>query len=415
MPHAALQAFVLQPQFDALTEQQTYPANTQFGSLLQAVVQPFAASQSLHQRQPQRRFTDSRLSRADFHLHIPAAHLDYDRAVVKTVAIEQNQAAPTGGTQHSRQVMGRLGIERNTLAGGQILGGEQAVSSHLGVILAKARFAIISGHAKPGPDVNYQPFLDAARTAAEAASTVILEYYGGAFEIEIKADQSPVTIADRTAEEVIRKHLLAEFPDHGFFGEEGGTTRGDAEFVWLVDPIDGTKSFVAGYGMFSTQIALMHRGELVVGVSNAPVAGEMAWAARGGGAFVDGRRVAVSEVEDIENATISTGNLQSIAKSAAWARLGKVLGRCNRSRGYGDYYHYHRLVSGQLDAVVESDVNILDIAALVVIVTEAGGIFTDLAGRAPGLDTVSVLAATPALHARLLPALDYPSITQDAT
>jgi len=153
--------------------------------------------------------------------------------------------------------------------------------------------------------------------------------------------------------------------------------------------------------MFSTQIALMHRGELILGVSCAPAMNELVWATRGGGAYDTDGRLQVSAVDAIEQASISTGNIQSLAAGERWAALGRVLAQTNRTRGYGDYYHYHRLAAGQLDAVIESDVNILDIAALYVIVTEAGGVFTDLEGRMPDLDTRSVLAATPDLHAAL--------------
>lgn len=245
-------------------------------------------------------------------------------------------------------------------------------------------------------------YLKYALAAASAAAQEILCYYRGDFEVELKSDQTPVTVADRKAEEIIRGILLGEFPDHGFYGEEGGKEQEDADFLWLVDPIDGTKSFVGGYGMFSTQIALMHQGRLVLGVSSAPAAGEIAWAVSGKGALLDDSPVSVSGKTSLSDASVSTGNLQSMAKSDQWARLGRIFAMVNRTRGYGDYYHYHRLAAGQLDAVIESDVNILDIAALSVIVQEAGGIFTDLEGRPPDLQTTSVLAATPGLHATLL-------------
>jgi histidinol-phosphatase len=251
-----------------------------------------------------------------------------------------------------------------------------------------------------------ETFLKSALAAAEAAAQEILHYYRSDFEVELKADQTPVTVADRKAEEIIRGVLLGEFPDHGFFGEEGGKEQADAEYLWLVDPIDGTKSFVAGYGMFSTQIALMHHGRLVLGVSSAPAAGEIAWASRRGGAWLDSSPIRVSDKTSLHDASISTGNLQTMAGSSQWARLGEILAQVNRTRGYGDYYHFHRLAAGQLDAVIESDVNILDIAALSVIVEEAGGIFTDLQGRPPRLDTTSVLAAAPGLHPQLLEMLN---------
>ena len=250
-------------------------------------------------------------------------------------------------------------------------------------------------------DINLKDMLATALQAASSARELILSYYDGNFDIEIKADQTPVTVADRGAEQIIRNIISAAYPEHGIFGEEFGADDKDTEFLWLVDPIDGTKSFVKRYGMFSTQIALMHHGELVLGVSCAPAMNELVWATRGGGAHDANGRLHVSEVGSIDAASISTGNIQSLAASKRWPALGRVLARCNRSRGYGDYYHYHRLAAGQLDAVIESDVNILDIAALYVIVTEAGGVFTDLDGQALNLDTRSVLAATPKLHASL--------------
>jgi len=250
------------------------------------------------------------------------------------------------------------------------------------------------------------PYLKSAMAAARAAADEIMRYYRGDFEVELKADQTPVTVADRRAEEIIREILLGDFPDHGFFGEEGGKEQEHAEFLWLVDPIDGTKSFVGGYGMFSTQIALMHEGRLILGVSSAPAAGEVAWASRGSGATLDDAPIQVSSVSRLQQASVSTGNLQTMAASSQWSRLGQIMAQVNRTRGYGDYYHYHRLAAGQLDAVIESDVNILDIAALSVIVEEAGGIFTDLQGKAPNLDTTSVLASTPGLHPILLDVLN---------
>jgi len=244
-------------------------------------------------------------------------------------------------------------------------------------------------------------FLEVALQAANSARELILDYYNGSFDIEIKADQTPVTVADRGAEQLIRKAINQAFPAHGIYGEEYGADSKDNDYLWLIDPIDGTKSFVKRYGMFSTQIALMHKGQLILGVSCAPAMGELAWATRGGGAFNADGPLHVSAIDRIGQASISTGNIQSLAAGKRWAALGRILAQANRTRGYGDYYHYHRLAAGQLDAVIESDVNILDIAALYVIVTEAGGVFTDLDGRTPALDTRSVLAATPGLHAAL--------------
>lgn len=251
------------------------------------------------------------------------------------------------------------------------------------------------------------PYLTAALEAAEAASEVIRRLYRRNIEITIKADKSPVTEADVEAERAIRRLLEARFPDHGFFGEETGSRGMGADYVWLVDPIDGTKSFVREYPMFSTQIALLCEGELVLGVSSAPVYGELVWAERGKGAWLGGERLAVSDVASIAGATLSSGNLRSLARSPAWSRYGALVGSVNRIRGYGDFLHYHLLAGGKIDAVIESDVNILDIAALVVVVEEAGGRFTDLSGRSVGFDTTTVLATNGPLHGLVLEAIQY--------
>ena len=244
--------------------------------------------------------------------------------------------------------------------------------------------------------------LTAALSAARSAAEVINAYYRRNPGVRIKPDQSPVTEADLRAEEVIRTSLSRTFPGYGFYGEETGQHAMGAESIWLVDPIDGTKSFVREAPFFSTQIALMRAGELVLGVSNAPAYGELAWAERGGGAYLNQQRISVSAVAALEQAFVSTGNFKSLTRPPHWPRLGELLGRVGRVCGYGDFLHYHLLARGSLDVVIESDVNILDIAALVVLVREAGGTFTDLAGAPVGLGTRSVLATNGALHTAVL-------------
>jgi histidinol-phosphatase len=244
--------------------------------------------------------------------------------------------------------------------------------------------------------------LHVALEAARAAAKISRDYYAGNFTVETKADMTPVTQADVECEAAIREVILGRFPDHGFYGEEMGKTQVDAEYLWLVDPIDGTKGFVRQYPFFSTQIALMHNGEIVLGVSSGTMMKELAWAERGMGAYLGGKRLAVSTIDDPRRAAVSTGNLRSLAESDGWGRLGEIVAAADRIRGYGDFYHYHLLAAGKIEAVIESDVNILDIAALSVLVTESGGVFTDLNGNPPGLDTRSVLAANPALHAHYL-------------
>jgi len=252
----------------------------------------------------------------------------------------------------------------------------------------------------------HSPELQAALDAAAAAAQIIRSLYRRDVRVQTKADRSPVTEADVRAEEAIRSLLAERFPDHGFHGEEGGRQRADAPAVWLVDPLDGTKSFIRACPFFSTQIALMRGGRLVLGVSSAPMFGEVAWAEDGAGAYLNGDPIHVSETQALADAIVSSGNLRTLAGSAsAWRRFGDLIGRVSRIRGYGDYVHYHLLARGSLDVVIESDVNILDIAALAVIVSEAGGTFTDLQGGPIGLHTTSVLATNGRLHRAVLESL----------
>ena len=251
-------------------------------------------------------------------------------------------------------------------------------------------------------------FLQTALEAAQTAQEIILHYYQGKFDIELKADQSPVTIADVEAEKAIKKIILERFPEHGFFGEETGKTNPDAEYTWLIDPIDGTKSFVRRYPMFSTQIALMKGSELILGVSNAPAFGEMAYAEKGQGAFLNQQPIKVSGYTELNQAALSLGNIASLAASSSWANLGNIITQVQRIRGYGDFFHYHLLASGKVDAIIESDVNILDVAALSVIVNEAGGVFTDLFGKPLNLASTTVLAAaSPELYTQIRNELNY--------
>ncbi len=251
--------------------------------------------------------------------------------------------------------------------------------------------------------------LTVALEAANAAAEVIRHYYRDGVEVSLKPDATPVTRADIESEEVIRRVIGMAFPDHGFYGEETGSRGLDSEYLWLVDPIDGTRSFVRGYPFFSTQIALMHHGQIIVGVSSAPAFEEIAWAQRGQGAYLDGHRCRVSKLDSLGEAAVSAGNLRTLASGPRWANWGRVVREVARIRGYGDFYHYHLLAAGRIDAVVESDVNILDVAALSLIVEEAGGKFTDLDGRPLSLATTSVLAGNPAIYAAVAALMGVPA------
>lgn len=244
--------------------------------------------------------------------------------------------------------------------------------------------------------------LSAARDAAGAAAEIIQHYWRAGVDVITKGDDTPVTVADRESELAIREILARALPEAGIYGEEYGADDITREWLWLVDPLDGTKSFVRRTPFFSTQIALMHRGELVLGVSSAPVYGERMWAVKGRGAYLDGERVHVADTASFAQASISTGNVKTLTADKRWDVLGQMIRDSNRIRGYGDFCHYHLLARGGLDLVIESDVNILDIAPLAVIVREAGGVFTQLDGGPLGLESRDILAGTPAIHAEAL-------------
>jgi len=245
----------------------------------------------------------------------------------------------------------------------------------------------------------------AAEDAATAAESVINDFLQrGNWSVTLKQDDSPVTEVDVATEQRIKQILTDAVPAAAFFGEETGKASGDdpsaSQYRWLVDPIDGTKSFIRGMPFYSTQIALEDNGELIVGVSHAPAYKERLVAVRGEGVWLNDTEVKCSDVDSIDNAFLSSGNLSSMASHAGnWERYGHVVRRARRVRGYGDFCHYHQLCCGQTDLIVESDVNILDIAALTVAIRVAGGVITDLSGSAITEETTSVLAAcTKTLH-----------------
>tara|TARA_B000000477_G_scaffold55588_1_gene46808 strand:- start:480 stop:1262 length:783 start_codon:yes stop_codon:yes gene_type:complete len=248
---------------------------------------------------------------------------------------------------------------------------------------------------------NFSKELVIAIDASNAAAKLIRSYFKGNFNVDIKKDMTPVTEVDIKAENTIKEIILNAFPDYGFYGEETCRENKNSEYTWLVDPIDGTKGFVRGYPFFSTQIALMHHDEIILGVSNAPIFDEIIFAEKGKGAWMNNKQMHISNTKDIVSSTISTGNLKTIAQSENWMNLGKIVSKADRIRGYGDFYHYHLLALGKIDVVIESDVNILDVAALSLIIEESGGVFTDFQGESLNLDTTSVIASNPILYSSI--------------
>ena len=242
-------------------------------------------------------------------------------------------------------------------------------------------------------------FLKVALEAAKNAEEIITAYYtGDAMKIELKADETPVTLADTGAEKTIREIIKQAFPDHGFLGEEYGIEKGDSPYVWIIDPIDATKNYIRKIPIFGTQIALMKGEELILGVSNAPLLNEHLYAEVGEGAFLNGKPIAVSSVMQPEEAMICHGGLKWFVEKGTFPGIYNFINDAARSRGFGDFYMYHLVASARVDAVVEAAINIWDIAAITVIVREAGGKVTDIQGQPVTKETESLVATNGVLH-----------------
>lgn len=254
--------------------------------------------------------------------------------------------------------------------------------------------------------------IDFARELAEESGRLIAAYFeqalgGGGPEVMRKADRSPVTKADREAEAVMREMIRKRFPDHQVLGEEGGADGpGDADFRWILDPIDGTKSFIHGVPLFGTLIALVERGTPVIGVINLPATGEMMIGARGRPTTVNGRPVRVRETPALSEATVlftDLPNMTALGHGPALAALGREV---ELMRGWGDCYGHFLVAAGRADAMIDPELNLWDVAALKPCVEGAGGRLTDLAGVDTGMGK-SALSTNGLLHDQLLERLKF--------
>jgi histidinol-phosphatase len=239
------------------------------------------------------------------------------------------------------------------------------------------------------------------RLADETSDIALARFQSQDLQVETKPDRTPVTDADRAVESRIREVLAEERPEDAIIGEEYGAQSGNNR-TWIIDPIDGTANFLRGIPIWATLIGLRIGSELTVGVVSAPALGRRWWAMSGGGAFSKDftgktRRLAVSRVSRLQDSSISYNSLQ------LWERSGKLSGlmalnrEAWRSRAIGDFWSYMLVAEGALDLCSEHDLKIYDIAALVPIVLEAGGRFTDLVGDLTDSSS-SVLVSNGALH-----------------
>jgi histidinol-phosphatase len=243
----------------------------------------------------------------------------------------------------------------------------------------------------------------AAIAAARAAGEVAMRYYAGGFEVTIKPDQTPVTQADREAEQAIKRVLGRAFPNDGFLGEEFGE-EGPKARRWIIDPIDGTKNFIRHIPIWAVLIGLEEAGEVTAGVVFNPASGELLWARRGDGAWSGTERLRVSDCAVMKDAFLLHSDLHLVRAAGYWDRFVRMLDACARTRGFGDYYGYNLVAAGKAELYLETDLKPWDAAPMKILVEEAGGRLTDFTGT-PTIYGGSVLATNGRLHDLALRAL----------
>lgn len=237
--------------------------------------------------------------------------------------------------------------------------------------------------------------------AAHEAGVFALQYFDQDVAVEWKADESPVTVADRGAEGLLRDLLLNRFPRDGFLGEESGAVPSESGYRWVIDPIDGTRSFVRGVPLWATMVGLEYKGEQIAGVVTLPALHQTFRALRGDGAYRDDRKLHVSAVETLEKAHVYYSSLTWFAKVGREEEFRKIYDLSERQRGFGDFYGFVLIAQGSGDVMIEHGTHPWDLSALIPIVEEAGGRMTDWQGKV-NIDSPDVIASNGILHDRVL-------------
>lgn len=243
--------------------------------------------------------------------------------------------------------------------------------------------------------------LEAAISAAREGGKIALRYYRGQFNVELKADRSPVTEADRLAEARIVECLQDLFPAYGILGEEGARVGERGGTRWIIDPIDGTRNFVRGIPYWAVMIGLEEAGEVTVGVIYAPALGDLYYAARGEGAFAKRKRVGVSRVGKLADSLMLHGSLKLMRATPYWVGFVRLVDATERQRGFGDYFGYIFVGDGRAEMMVEADAKPWDLAPVKIWIEEAGGRFTDFTGE-PTIYGGNALASNGLVHEEAL-------------
>jgi len=259
--------------------------------------------------------------------------------------------------------------------------------------------------------MDLEPYRAFMMELAAKSGDLIRPYFGQpGLAVELKADQSPVTLADRGAEALLRQLILKKYPTHGLIGEEFGDENPTAEFTWVLDPIDGTKSFAAACPLFGTLIALLHEGQPVLGVIHQPVLRQLVLGDGQTTVFNPdstgrgGRPVRVRPCARVEDATLLTSDPLNPAKYRDGKAFDALTRRAKLVRTWGDCYGYLLVATGWADVMCDPVMNPWDIHALVPVIRGAGGVITDWQGRDP-VKADSVVAAGPDLHPQIIAAL----------
>ena len=239
---------------------------------------------------------------------------------------------------------------------------------------------------------------------AEAAGRITLEYYGKKVAIETKSDTSPVTIADRNAEEFLRAEIEKRYPQDGILGEEYGEKQGTSGIRWILDPVDGTKNFIRAVPLYGTLIGIEKDGRAAAGVLHIPPLKDTVSAFEGGGCFWNGERCRVSETPTLAEAAWMTTGLENFVKYWGKDALGRLIDRTALQRTWGDCYGYALVATGRADFMLDPVLSIWDVAPMVPIITEAGGTITDAKGQT-GLGIKNGVASNGRFHAEILAAL----------
>ena len=244
---------------------------------------------------------------------------------------------------------------------------------------------------------------DLAVRLADTAGPIAMKYFRGPLDIESKGDSSPVTVADREAEQAVRTLITEAYPDHGILGEELGNDRIDAEYVWAIDPIDGTASFVTGKPLFGNLISLLHHGKPIIGVIDMPALGERWVGVEGQPTKFGALHSAVRPCADLKDAWLSATSPQMFPEGE-FEKFEALRKRCRRTVYGADCYAYGLLANGSIDLVVESTMGIYDFCALAPVVAGAGGVMTDWQGQPLTINSDGRIIASgdPRMHSAAL-------------